>query len=103
MIGAHRDSWVCGAQDDVSGTVTVLEVAKGLSELWQRGWRPKRSLVFASWDSEESGLIGLTNFGESLDLDDLGLDEDLFAYLKFCCVCYFLIFIRSGCSSPAWT
>jgi len=93
MIGAHRDSWVYGAQDDVSGTVTVLEVAQGLSALYRRGWRPKRSLVFASWDSEESGLIGSTNFGEGLqlnratnalkDLEGLeALDEGLFAYLN---------------------
>ena len=82
MMGAHRDSWVCGAQDDVSGTVTLLEVARGLSALYVRGWRPKRSLVFASWDSEESGLIGSTKLGEALDWSGLGLDEGLFAYLN---------------------
>ena len=83
MMGAHRDSWVCGAQDDVSGTVTVLEVAKGMSALYERGWRPKRTMVFASWDSEESGLIGSTNFGEDLESFELGLDEGIIAYLKF--------------------
>ena len=92
MIGAHRDAWVCGAQDDVSGTGTILEVAKGFGELHRRGWRPKRTIVVASWDSEESGLIGSTNFGEDViaenaTIGDLDLDaDDIIAYVKFCTI-----------------
>jgi len=82
MIGAHRDGWVCGAQDDISGTVTILEVAKGFGRLYESGWRPRRTMVFASWDSEESGLIGSVHFGEDLQLEDLDVAEGLIAYLN---------------------
>jgi N-acetylated-alpha-linked acidic dipeptidase len=50
IIGAHRDAWVYGGVDPVSGTTVLLEVARGLGFLYSLGWRPKRSLVFASWD-----------------------------------------------------
>ncbi len=62
--GNHRDAWVFGAVDPNSGTAAMLETVHGLGELLKAGWRPKRSLVFGSWDAEEEGLIGSTEWGE---------------------------------------
>src|SRR5258705_10185200 len=62
--GNHRDAWVYGAVDPNSGTTAMLETVHGLGELLKTGWRPKRSLVFGSWDAEEEGLIGSTEWGE---------------------------------------
>ena len=88
MMGAHRDAWVCGAQDDISGTTTMLEVAKGMSELYEQDWRPKRTVVFASWDSEESGLIGSVFFGEGdMMINNISLDDGLITYIKLECIC----------------
>eukprot|EP01084_Bolivina_argentea_P068336 124395_1 len=65
MLGAHRDAWGMGACDDISGTVTILEIARALSVLRDRyGWKPKRSLMFGSWDGEEWGLYGSVEFNE---------------------------------------
>lgn len=64
VIGAHRDSWGPGAADDVSGTVSVLEAARAVGELARRGMRPRRTLVFATWDAEEWGIIGSTEWVE---------------------------------------
>lgn len=64
LIGAHRDAWGPGTDDNVSGTVGVLESARVLGELVRRGWRPKRTIVFASWDAEEWGLMGSTEYVE---------------------------------------
>ena len=62
--GNHRDAWVYGAVDPNSGTAAMLETVHGLGELLKTGWHPKRSLIFASWDAEEEGLIGSTEWGE---------------------------------------
>jgi N-acetylated-alpha-linked acidic dipeptidase len=64
VAGNHRDAWVYGAVDPNSGTAAMLEAVHGVGELLQSGWKPKRSLVFASWDAEEEGLIGSTEWGE---------------------------------------
>src|SRR5882762_5851294 len=64
VAGNHRDAWVYGAVDPNSGTTAMLETVHGLGELLKTGWRPKRSLVFGSWDAEEEGLIGSTEWGE---------------------------------------
>lgn len=63
-IGAHRDAWGPGAADDVSGTVSVLEAARAAGELARNGMRPRRTLVFATWDAEEWGIIGSTEHAE---------------------------------------
>ena len=57
LIGAHLDSWDfgTGAQDNGTGTVSVLEVARALSSL---GKAPRRSVRFALWGGEEQGLLG---------------------------------------------
>jgi N-acetylated-alpha-linked acidic dipeptidase len=79
VIGAHRDAWGAGAADNVSGTVSVLEAARALSELAKAGQRPKRTIVFATWDAEEWGLIGSTEYVED---DSLRLLRGGVAYLN---------------------
>jgi len=64
IAGNHRDAWVYGAVDPNSGTTAMLEAVRGVGELLKSGWRPKRTLIFASWDGEEEGLIGSTEWGE---------------------------------------
>ena len=63
--GNHRDAWVNGASDPISGLVAMMEEARGLSELAKTGWKPKRTIVYASWDAEEEGLIGSTEWVET--------------------------------------
>ena len=64
VAGNHRDGWVYGAVDPNSGTAAMLETAHGLGALLQSGWRPKRTIVLGSWDAEEEGLIGSTEWVE---------------------------------------
>ncbi|MCU1296056.1 MAG: Glutamate carboxypeptidase, partial [Acidobacteriaceae bacterium] len=64
LAGNHRDAWVYGAVDPNSGTAAMLEAVHGLGELLKTGWKPKRTIVFGSWDAEEYGLIGSTEWGE---------------------------------------
>jgi len=66
IMGGHVDAWVFGAVDPNSGTVSLLEAARGLSQLMAKNnWKPKRTLIFAGWDGEEFGLIGSTYFAEN--------------------------------------
>lgn len=74
LIGNHRDSWSYGALDAASGGSSLLESAKTIGQYHKStGWRPKRSLVFASWAAEELGMIGSTEwveeFGQILDMN----------------------------------
>jgi N-acetylated-alpha-linked acidic dipeptidase len=64
VAGNHRDAWVYGAVDPNSGTAAMLEAVHGVGELLKSGWKPRRTLVFASWDGEEEGLMGSTEWGE---------------------------------------
>ena len=64
VSGNHRDAWVYGAVDPNSGTAAMLESVRGIGELLKSGWKPRRTLVFGSWDAEEEGLIGSTEWGE---------------------------------------
>ncbi|KJA29916.1 hypothetical protein HYPSUDRAFT_31952 [Hypholoma sublateritium FD-334 SS-4] len=64
IIGCHRDAWVMGAADPTSGTVSLHEIIRGYGALLRKGWKPLRTIVFASWDAEEYGLIGSTEWGE---------------------------------------
>ena len=64
VAGNHRDAWVYGAVDPNSGTATMLEAVHGIGALLKEGWRPKRTMVFCSWDAEEEGLIGSTEWVE---------------------------------------
>lgn len=64
MLGAHRDAWTLGAGDPGTGTTVLMEAARGFGALLKSGWRPRRTMIFASWDAEEYGLIGSTEFAE---------------------------------------
>ncbi|MGA2776430.1 MAG: transferrin receptor-like dimerization domain-containing protein [Steroidobacteraceae bacterium] len=63
--GNHHDAWVFGASDPLSGTVALMSEAKAIGRLVQSGWRPRRTLIYASWDGEEPGLIGSTEWAEA--------------------------------------
>ena len=63
--GNHHDGWVFGAMDPLSGNVALMEEAKALGALAKSGWRPRRTLVYASWDAEEPGLMGSTEWTEA--------------------------------------
>jgi N-acetylated-alpha-linked acidic dipeptidase len=69
IAGNHRDAWVYGAVDPNSGTAAMLESVHGVGELLKSGWKPKRTLIFASWDGEEEGLIGSTEWVEQHESD----------------------------------
>ena len=64
IVGNHRDAWVYGAVDPSSGTAAMLEAVRGIGALLQKGWRPRRTIVFCSWDAEEEGLVGSTEWVE---------------------------------------
>lgn len=63
--GNHRDGWVFGASDPLSGHVAMMAEAKAIGALAKTGWRPARTIVYASWDGEEPGLIGSTEWAET--------------------------------------
>jgi N-acetylated-alpha-linked acidic dipeptidase len=65
VAGNHRDAWVYGAVDPNSGTAAMLETVHGLGDLLKRGWKPKRTIKICSWDAEEEGLIGSTEWVEA--------------------------------------
>lgn len=60
--GNHHDGWVFGAWDPLSGNSALLAEAKAIGALLKTGWRPRRTLVYASWDGEEPGLLGSTEW-----------------------------------------
>lgn len=62
--GNHHDAWVNGANDPISGQAAMLEEAKSIGALVKNGWKPKRTLVYCSWDGEEPGLLGSTEWAE---------------------------------------
>ncbi|KAH0445994.1 hypothetical protein IEQ34_025170 [Dendrobium chrysotoxum] len=64
IVSNHRDAWTFGAGDPSSGTATLHEVVAGLGALVEKGWRPMRTILLASWDAEEYGLIGSTEAAE---------------------------------------
>jgi N-acetylated-alpha-linked acidic dipeptidase len=63
--GNHHDGWVFGAWDPLSGNVALLDEAKAIGALLKAGFKPKRTLVYASWDAEEPGLLGSTEWAEA--------------------------------------
>ncbi|XP_046927069.1 N-acetylated-alpha-linked acidic dipeptidase 2 isoform X2 [Lynx rufus] len=64
ILGGHRDSWVFGAIDPTSGAAVLQEIVQSFGKLMGRGWRPRRTIIFASWDAEEFGLLGSTEWAE---------------------------------------
>ncbi|MGA2564744.1 MAG: transferrin receptor-like dimerization domain-containing protein [Steroidobacteraceae bacterium] len=62
--GNHHDGWVFGAWDPLSGNAALLAEAKSIGALLKSGWRPRRTLIYCSWDGEEPGLLGSTEWAE---------------------------------------
>jgi N-acetylated-alpha-linked acidic dipeptidase len=79
LLGNHRDAWAFGGVDPSSGTTSMMELTRSFGELKQRGVRPRRTLVVCSWDGEEYGLTGSTEWGEQCAGD---LKNKLVAYLN---------------------
>src|SRR5215469_4380260 len=70
VLGNHRDAWVFGGVDPSSGTASMMEMTRALGELKKQGLRPRRTIIVCSWDGEEVGLTGSTEWGEQF-ADDL--------------------------------
>ncbi len=64
IMGNHRDAWTFGAVDPNSGSTAMLEAARGFGELLKSGWKPRRTILMCSWDGEEYGLLGSTEWAE---------------------------------------
>jgi N-acetylated-alpha-linked acidic dipeptidase len=65
LRGNHHDGWVFGAWDPLSGNTSLLAEAKAIGALAKAGWKPLRTIVYCSWDGEEPGLLGSTEFAET--------------------------------------
>jgi N-acetylated-alpha-linked acidic dipeptidase len=63
--GNHRDAWVNGADDPLSGLAAMMQEAKSLGQLAKSGWKAKRTIIYAAWDGEEQGLLGSTEWAET--------------------------------------
>lgn len=86
VIGNHRDAWIAGgAGDPNSGSAALIELARAFGQLKKIGWKPMRTIILASWDGEEYGLLGSTEWG-----------EDKAKYLKAHCLAY--VNVDVGCS-----
>ncbi len=79
ILGNHRDAWVFGAVDPNSGTTAMLEAGRAFGQLLKQGWKPRRSILLCSWDAEEQGLIGSTEWAEENAVE---LKEKAVAYLN---------------------
>src|ERR1043166_4007765 len=67
--GNHHDAWVNGAEDPISGQMSLLEEARSLAELLKQGWKPKRTIIYCAWDGEEPMLLGSTAWAETHEKD----------------------------------
>jgi N-acetylated-alpha-linked acidic dipeptidase len=90
IVGNHRDAWIYGGVDPSSGSTALVELARGLGELTRSGWRPKRSILLASWDAEEFSLTSSTEWGEQ---HQAWLRKSAVAYLN----------VDSATSGPVFT
>jgi N-acetylated-alpha-linked acidic dipeptidase len=79
VLGNHRDAWTHGAVDPNSGTAAMLEMARGFGAALKSGWSPKRTIQIASWDAEEYGLVGSTEWAEE---HAANLQKNAVAYLN---------------------
>ncbi|KAI4348836.1 hypothetical protein L6164_009508 [Bauhinia variegata] len=82
LLGNHRDAWTYGAVDPSSGTAALLDIARRFSLLLRLGWTPRRTIILCSWDAEEFGMIGSTEWVEQ-NLVNLG--SKAVAYLNVDC------------------
>jgi N-acetylated-alpha-linked acidic dipeptidase len=90
IVGNHRDAWVYGGVDPSSGSASMMELARTLGAAAKDGMRPKRTIVFASWDAEEWTLTSSTEWGEQFERE---LREKAVAYLN----------VDSSASGPNFT
>ncbi|HMK86392.1 MAG TPA: M28 family metallopeptidase [Steroidobacteraceae bacterium] len=79
LVGNHRDAWVFGAADPSSGTASMIETSRALGRLAKEGVRPKRTLVFLSWDGEETSYAGSVEWSEEFEHE---LRQKAVAYLN---------------------
>ncbi|KAG5243850.1 glutamate carboxypeptidase [Salix suchowensis] len=82
ILGNHRDAWTYGAVDPNSGTAALLDIARRYALLMQKGWKPRRTIILGSWDAEEFGMVGSTEWVEQ-NLVNLGAKA--VAYLNVDC------------------
>jgi Zn-dependent M28 family amino/carboxypeptidase len=86
--GADATQIFNGADDNGSGTVALIEIAEAYALAAKDGQRPKRSVLFAAWNSEERGLLGawayteqplapLTSIAAVLNMDMIGRNEEI--------------------------
>ncbi len=86
--GADGSQTFNGADDNGSGTVALLEIADAYALAAQQGMRPRRSILFAAWNSEERGLLGawayteqplapLSTIAAVLNMDMIGRNEEI--------------------------
>ncbi|RPA87473.1 glutamate carboxypeptidase 2 [Ascobolus immersus RN42] len=65
LLGNHRDAWIAGgAGDPNSGSACLIELARTFGEMKKAGWKPFRTIKLGSWDGEEYGLLGSTEWVE---------------------------------------
>lgn len=69
IMGNHRDAWTFGAVDPNSGSTAMLEAGRAFGQLLKEGWKPRRTILLCSWDAEEYGLIGSTEWAEEFATD----------------------------------
>lgn len=79
IVGNHRDAWIYGGVDPSSGSAALIELARTLGQLAREGWRPRRTILFASWDAEEFTLTSSTEWGEE---NQTWLRDGAVAYLN---------------------
>ncbi|XP_018020759.1 putative N-acetylated-alpha-linked acidic dipeptidase [Hyalella azteca] len=80
VVGNHRDAWMFGSVDPSSGTAVMMEISRVLmAYINETGWSPRRSIVFCSWDAEEFGLIGSTEWTQQFSKQ---LSDRAVAYLN---------------------
>ncbi|KAJ8754539.1 hypothetical protein K2173_005700 [Erythroxylum novogranatense] len=82
ILGNHRDAWTYGAVDPNSGTATLLDIARRYALLVQMGWKPRRTIILASWDAEEFGMVGSTEWVEQ---NIINLGAKAVAYINVDC------------------
>uniref|UniRef100_A0A0A0LEA0 glutamate carboxypeptidase II n=1 Tax=Cucumis sativus TaxID=3659 RepID=A0A0A0LEA0_CUCSA len=82
LMGNHRDAWSFGAVDPNSGTAALLDIARRFSLLRRLGWNPRRTILLCSWDAEEFGMIGSTEWVEQ---NIVNLGTKAVAYLNVDC------------------
>ncbi|KAI5779989.1 N-acetylated-alpha-linked acidic dipeptidase-like protein [Geopyxis carbonaria] len=80
ILGNHRDAWIAGgAGDPSSGSAALLEMVRSFGSMLAAGWKPTRTIMLASWDGEEYGLLGSTEWVED---HALKLGKNSLAYIN---------------------